>query len=50
VPGGRVGDLDGRRDERAQGRVDIEGGEESFAGCEVGAIEHFGHDVGIESA
>jgi hypothetical protein len=28
----RVLDLDGRRDERAQGRVDVEGGEESFAG------------------
>jgi hypothetical protein len=27
-----------------------EGGEESFAGCEVGAVEHSGHDVGIESA
>jgi hypothetical protein len=45
-----VGDLDGRRDERAQGRVDVEGSEESFAGREVGAVEHFGHDVGIESA
>ena len=46
----RVVDLDGRRDERAQGRVDVEGGEESFAGCEVGAVEHLGQDVGIESA
>jgi hypothetical protein len=46
----RVGDFDGRRDERAQRRVDVEGGQESFAGCEVGAVEHFGQDVGIESA
>ena len=46
----RVGDFDGRRDERAQRRVDVEGGEESFAGCEVGAVEHFRQDVGIESA
>jgi hypothetical protein len=27
-----------------------EGGEESFAGCEVGAVEHFRQDVWIESA
>jgi hypothetical protein len=46
----RVVDFDGRCDERAQRRVDVEGGEESFAGCEVGAVEHLGHDVGIESA
>ncbi|MEK8226745.1 hypothetical protein NKG05_12560 [Oerskovia sp. M15] len=46
----RVRDLDGRRDERAQGRVDVEGGEESFARCEVGAVEHFGQDLGIETA
>ena len=46
----RVGDFDGRCDERAQRRVDVEGGEESFAGCEVGAVEHFRQDVGIESA
>jgi len=46
----RVGDFDGRRDERAQGRVHVERGEESFARCEVGAVEHFGQDVGIESA
>ena len=24
--------------------------EESFAGCEVGAVEHLGQEVGIESA
>jgi len=46
----RVGDFDGRCDERAQRRVDVEGGEESFARCEVGAVEHLGQDVGIESA
>ena len=46
----RIGDLDGRRDERAQRRADVEGGEESFAGCEVGAVEHLGQEVGIESA
>ena len=45
-----VVEFDGRRDERAQGRVDVEGGEEPFAGCEVGAVEHLGQDVGIESA
>jgi hypothetical protein len=50
-------DFDGRRDEGAQGRDvlcpgrgRLEGSEESFAGREVGAVEHFGHDVGIESA
>ena len=26
------------------------GGGESFAGCEVGAVEYLGQDVGIESA
>ena len=47
----RVVDFDGRRDEGAQpGRGHLEGGEESFAGREVGAVEHSGHDVGIESA
>ena len=46
----RVGNLDGRRDEGAQGRVHVERGEESFARCEVGAVEHLGQDVGIESA
>jgi hypothetical protein len=46
----RVGDLDGRRDERAQGRVHVERGQETFAGGEVGAVEHFGEDVGVESA
>src|SRR6201996_9415717 len=46
----RVGDFDGRRDERAQGRAHVERGEESFARCEVGAVEYFGQDVGIESA
>jgi hypothetical protein len=46
----RVVDFDGRCDERAQRRVDVEGGEESFAGCEVGAVEYLGQDVGIESA
>ena len=45
-----VWDFDGRRDERAKRRVNVEGGEESFAGCEVGAVEHFGQEVGIESA
>ncbi len=46
----RVLDLDGRPDERTQRRVDVEDGEESFAGCEVGAVEDLGQDVGIESA
>jgi hypothetical protein len=46
----RVGDFDGRGDERAQRRVDVECGEESFARREVGAVEYFGQDVGIESA
>src|SRR3954468_10688869 len=46
----RVADLDGRCDERAQRRVDVEGGEEPFTGCEVGAVEHLGQDVGIEPA
>ena len=45
----RVVDFDGRCDERAQRRVDVEGGEQSFAGCEVGAVEYLGQDVGIES-
>src|SRR6478735_12468586 len=31
----RVVDFDGRRDEWAQRRVNVEGGEEPFAGCEV---------------
>ena len=34
----RVLDLDGRPDERTQGRVDVEDGEESLAGCEVGQV------------
>jgi hypothetical protein len=44
--------FDGRPDVRAQGsgRGHLEGGEEPFAGGEVGAVEHAGHDVGIESA
>src|SRR4029079_8256338 len=46
----RVVDLDGRGDERTQGRVDVEGGEESFAECEVGAVEDLRQDFGIESA
>ena len=46
----RVLDLDGRPDERTQGRVDVEDGEEALAGREVGAVEHLGQDVGIESA
>jgi hypothetical protein len=46
----RVVDFDRHRDEWAQRRVDVEGGEESFAGCEVGAVEHLGQDVVIESA
>src|SRR3954470_171540 len=47
---GRVLDLDGRRDERTQGRVDLEDGEESLTGREVGAVEDLGQDVGIEPA
>jgi hypothetical protein len=45
-------EFDGRREVGAQGRGRgyLEGSEESFAGCEVGAVEHFGHHVGIESA
>ena len=46
----RVVELDGRRDERAQGRMNVESGQEPFTGCEVGAVEHLGQDVGIESA
>src|SRR6187431_2336944 len=48
----RVVEFDGRRDVGAQGcgRGHIESGEEPFTGCEVGAVEHPGHDVGIESA
>ena len=47
----RVVDFDGRRDEGAQpGRGHLEGSEESLAGREVGAVEHSGHDVGIEPA
>src|ERR1700754_662648 len=34
-----VVDLDGRRDERAQGRVNVEGGQQPVAGREVGTIE-----------
>ena len=45
----RVGDFDGRCDERAQRRVDVEGGEEPCAGREIGAVEYLGQDVGIES-
>ena len=47
-----VVEFDGRRDVGAQGRGrgHVEGGDESFAGREVGAVEHSGHDVGIESA
>jgi hypothetical protein len=47
-----VVEFDGRRDVGAQGRGrgHLEGGEESFPGCEVGAVEHPGHDVGIEPA
>ena len=45
----RVVEFDGRGDERAQRRVDVERGEESFTGCEVGAVEHLGQDVGIEA-
>ena len=30
--------------------MDVEDGEESLAGCEVGAVEDLGQDVGIESA
>jgi hypothetical protein len=45
----RVGDLDRRRDERTQWRVHVECSEESFARCEVGAVEHLGQDVRIES-
>src|SRR4051794_8028059 len=46
----RVLDLDGRSDEGAQGRVDVEDGEEPLAGGEVRAVEDLGQDVGIESA
>jgi len=53
----RVVDFDGRRDVGAHwrdvlcpGRGDLEGSEESFAGREVGAVEHSARDVGIESA
>jgi hypothetical protein len=47
----RVADFDGRRDEGAQpGRGDLEGSEEPHPGREVGAVEHSGHDVGIEPA
>jgi hypothetical protein len=42
----RIVDFDGRRDERTQGCVDLEGGEESFAGREVGAVEHSGRMSG----
>ena len=47
---GRVLDLDGRPDERAQGRVDVEDSEQSLAEREVGAVEDLGQDVGIEPA
>jgi hypothetical protein len=53
----RVADFDGRRDVGAHGRDvlcpgrgDLEGGEEPFAGREVGAVEHPARDVGIEPA
>jgi hypothetical protein len=54
VLGGRVlgvVELDGRCDVGAQGsgRGHLEGGEESFARGEVGAVEHPRHDVGIQS-
>ena len=46
----RVGDFDCGRNEWAKRRVHVERGEESFARWEVGTVEHFGQDVGIESA
>jgi hypothetical protein len=46
----RVLDLGGRRDERAERRVDVEGSDQLFAGREVGAVEDLGQDVGIEPA
>jgi len=53
----RVVDFDGcrdvgahRRDVLCPGRGHLEGSEESFARREVGAVEHCGHDVGVESA
>ena len=47
-----VVEFDGRPYVGAQGRGcgHVEGGEESCAGCEVGAFEHARHDVGIESS
>ena len=46
----RIGDLDGRRDERAQRRVHVERSEKSFSRSQIGAVEHLGQDVGIEPA
>ncbi len=46
----RVGDLDSCRDERAQGRVDVERGEQTFSRCDVGAVEYLRQDIGVESA
>ncbi|WP_405767735.1 SDR family NAD(P)-dependent oxidoreductase [Streptomyces sp. NBC_01538] len=45
-------ELHGGSDVRAQGRVwgDVEGGEEPFAGREVGAVEHAGQNGGVEPA
>jgi predicted dinucleotide-binding enzyme len=47
-----VVEFDGGPDVGAQGRRPghVEGGDEPFAGREVGAVEHPGHDVGIEPA
>ena len=45
----RVLDFDGSPDEWTQGRVDVEDRKESLAGCQVGAVEDFGQDAGIES-
>ena len=38
----RVGEFDGRCDERAQRRVDVERGEQPRAGREVGSVEYLG--------
>ncbi|MFD6195013.1 hypothetical protein [Streptomyces sp. NPDC060275] len=46
----RVRDLDGRPDERAQRSMDVEDGEEPFARCEIGAVEHPERRVRVESA
>jgi hypothetical protein len=45
-----VADLHRRGDERAQRRLDVEGGEEPLARGEVGAVEHLGQDVRVEAA